>query len=778
MCDDVFLKIKGSLKVLSVATLSQFEAELDKLRATLHVPVAEIDVTDLFASIARYVFVEGQPGVFKPEYAPYEDSLVDMQTLCNALSAKGDGQSDDTCAIRAAIAMVPRAGYVASAVTGSQRPVGGAIIRFPTADPCYVVTERIDIPWHKGTAMVGDAPFGATIRLDGLPQSHVFAVRSGEPVDGVADGDFAGDGLGWNTSIARSFERLNLVGGGVVLDPYLKLWTSFRDCVFRNTTTWALDTRKALNADSDIVNVEIQRCTFSGCAGGVRAAYPQLVGWSIDQCRFEANTDVDVYAQVGEVHITNSDFVGRPGDKRDRPYVQVETPGQAMTITNCRLGAEPQPPRDLIVLGPLPPVGVSVSAGTDVHIEGCVFGGPATAPTDDDMSAHSIVRIRLGMVGLRIRSCTVWSFHRLVCEEAYETAVQVASTAWQGKVSATGWPELFKHYALTGLVGQSLVANILIRGTLGTVFTRGGRGFEVVGESLMRRLGRGMPYTRHGGNRLRDTESMVPNFEGSKAWDSPLNLTVTWAADPTSPNGTASWKLTRKVGKLFAARISQTLDAQTAKAMFTGGPAVLSVWLRADAGKAAMARLSVVVDPHDTLAEPKAILLAVSPMLRLTERWQRFTLLVERMPVRGTTTLGAPTFDDHEVNPIALDTYLRPVVRIDHGAKEDQTEASAQESVIWVAQPQFELGDTATPYAPSSDTDEPHAERPEQALMLGSAVVGYGDGPPTMGRYLRGDLVLNTAPTIGGDNAWRGWVCTSPTTGQAPAKWVPFGRIK
>lgn len=54
---------------------------------------------------------------------------------------------------------------------------------------------------------------------------------------------------------------------------------------------------------------------------------------------------------------------------------------------------------------------------------------------------------------------------------------------------------------------------------------------------------------------------------------------------------------------------------------------------------------------------------------------------------------------------------------------------------------------------------------------LGFNFQGFGNAPPTSGRWNAGDVIWNNAPAA---DAPVGWICTA---GGAPGTWVPFGLI-
>jgi len=93
----------------------------------------------------------------------------------------------------------------------------------------------------------------------------------------------------------------------------------------------------------------------------------------------------------------------------------------------------------------------------------------------------------------------------------------------------------------------------------------------------------------------------------------------------------------------------------------------------------------------------------------------------------------------------------------------------AEPRALLAAHPSCNDGGVAESYLPV--TRGRRTERPYQSLVLGENVIGYGDGPPTVGQHEVGDIWFNTSPVAGGRV---GWVCVEAGV---PGAWKAFGAI-
>ena len=811
------------------AGVSTLRAELTKLNDPM--AVLEIDVTDLFGSIASQ---------WPVDQILDSSALKAFKVACDTLNAKADGLHDDTFAVRAALYLTPGVLALTCCLSGgTARPAGAATIRFPIpADGSYQfyrITETIDIEPGKQAAFLGTCPGGATLRLTDpddpmvpladASQAYLFRVDSGV----VTPGTIPISGIK-----AVSFERLNLVGGGIRFAYSNRHWKAIRDCTFRSAPEWAVKC-DVYNPDgkkfgtSDVVNVEISRCTFVGCgsaapdaeSGAISVDGEQSAGWEVRDCCFVANPGIDLHVDVAPISVTACEFVGKPAASKELPYVHLEAPGLITALRDCRFGDERTPPAHLIVIGLLADDKTWDSVGLDVLLDGCTFGGPETKPQPGD-AASSVLCLRRPMRGLRMRGCTVWSFDALVREEWMSRAWADTVPSWNLPANATD------EQTAAGLAAQNLardasrgstdnlIAHLQVRGRLARVFTEGGRGFEVQGLATSQHASIGSSPLRSEGNLLVDldwgsswapwvTETGSPQSGWAAQSLEPLwqaqgaTPQVWWVDDALAPGGLGAIAFRRSMmetdenkGILF-----QRLSHETSKAVLQGGRAVFSVWMRTDPGVTHHAGLEVTMG---------GLALAGSRLraLRLTDEWRRYHVVVERLPDFGVKTAAdnvvlADGQVELQKDVASAMKYggkpcysIRPLVVIRSWPSGGLGVAPA----VFIAQPQLELGDTPTAFAGAPGWWEPRTRRQEQASWLGNAVVGFGTEMPTSGRHLRGDLVMNLAPAVGGP---RGWLCVqsslendppavqeclvsavpkSAVTIEAPAVWSEFGAIE
>ncbi len=646
--------------------------------------------------------------------------VIEIDVMDPAYGAVGDDIADDSDAIEAAIRAA--AGYLLEySCNGLARRDIATIVRFPTPPKRYRVTRTINVSVDttaptsvkKMIALVGTAPQGVSIRMDGTDQ-YIFHVEK------TGDGDQA-----------TSFERLNLLYGGITYDGGVRRFHAVRDCTFRCYPDWAIKT-----LGSSVINFDVTRCYFTegtgSSGGGISIGFDQSDLWKISHCTFVRNKGVDLFIGTTGVHVEDCDFEVRMDTSSNyaNPFVHISLGGDVRFI-NCRFGNEQdvnhRPPRDLVVLGPLS--GSSSSAIKDVIFDGCFFrGAQASVPTDT--SARTVFRLAAPTQGLKIVNPTVHAYLEFVREHFANTsdANQKPTSNLLSGFTQQAWPRVG---SVSGpLAAFSLFAKATDESSASTA--EGGRGFDVEPASTRERLTlREVPASRRGGNLLRGTEALDVS-----PW---VRTQVSASQDATGPDGVANsaWTITRTGAG--SAHINQQISLAAANRIISG-PAVLSIWMRS--GTEQFARLeikvgSITVGGTHTGKYP------------LTDKWKRYTALIE-----------------HVNTGQQLHVYIR------HGS---DTPESATGSTIEVARPQLEPGDTATAYIPGLSSADVRAERPDQALVLGLNVIATASASPassgSIERYEVADAVLNTAPAVGG---WRGWVCT---VAGSPGSWEPFGNV-
>lgn len=728
------------------------------------------------------------------------DSEIDV---IKDFGASGDGVTDDAPAIQAAIF----AGVKQTQTflcTDEIRPFGAILIRFPTPKRFYRLRNGLVVPNGRPVALVGTCPGAVLLRLDpdskpdfeftpplpfGNDPGHIdsfylkamwklyvnyvrarFAIYFSKQL--LTDTLEAKTGSP-HPQMVNSAERLTLVGGGILIGGHdNNRLTAIRDCTIRCAADGAVKAE-----DQTVTTVDISRCIIEDCGHGVNIAFGQCDFWTLNHCRFARNSGIDLLLGSSGCHVYDTEFRDKvasatgkylpfvqikegPGAEEPVPFRYKDSPNWSDAIrgsagnnrfTDCRFGDSPNPPVDLVVIGPDIPDGTQVAAlpakyglkdtyVSDVQFDGCVFGGPGYSYSE---RPRSMLRLTVPCQGLQIVGCAVWDCKLLVSEHAVE----------------------FGGNAVSGQSYGNSLEYLNVMGRIDRVFSQGGRGFEIIGQ-VARDLGHPEPDpSRPSTNLLRGADAGWPNLTEAQLSSPPgkaldgLKATVIapgpWPTGIEAP-GPFAWELlpSPNAPDLDELLVAQRLDLDTTDRLIQeagGGPAVFSVWLRK--GQLSRFTMDVAWEGHVIGGGTGG-----NHFSTMAEHWERFEILVERVP----------TVEEIK----AQGGYSKgPAVRIwvgNHLLKK----IKMSEPAFSLAMLQLEVGRAASPFSPSLSIELPRGPRRFQYLALGGHVIESAASEPKLdddGWHGTGDAVFDTHPT-----SWRGWVCTQPG---APGTWKRFGSI-
>lgn len=679
--------------------------------------------------------------------------------------ARGDGLTDDTEAIRRAIAAAPTKRYGWSG-GGVNRPEHGTTIFFPSPKVCYRITATIIVPPEKNLRFLGPTSHSARISLDRPGESCIFQLL------GASDRP-AGDG-----QQPQIFEKLIFHRGGIEFGEGNRRFIAVRDCVFNDTPGAAIRTR-----GKSVIAVEVTSSQFTECQAGIDIAFQQSDLWTIKNCHFVRNRGVDLHLATSGVHVRDCDFEVRGDHDRNfaAPFVHIESdrspqpfaPGNDLVFNACRFGNEPYPPRACVVVGPLENVSSSVAG--PIWFRDCLFRGANGAFPSGNQGRHAIV-LNMPTHGMRIEGCHFFPYDEFVAENFLE-GDRIASL----KPDYNYW---------TNNTGQPLH----------NVFTHGGRGWYLAGplKDQLRPTSPGRPTT-----------NLLVRTEDIESDDSPWKkegIELSRIESEPFPSGSPSYRVQRLAG--------QSAFLSSAPAALSAGPLVFSVWLKA--GGIESARLAILELPGNKFVSSSPL-----SIIRLRPEWQRFSVVAPQ--VSGQASYVAQVFVGPDRASVEIDrdnnsgiVRNKNLVRVtlmpgqrhvfqpgdqiqlagsasDHfqgehrvlealsphqftfsQAGKDETSGGGTCSLvgdIYMAHPQLEVGFEPTPFI-ANQSEVPHAQLPFQTLRLGLRSMIPGDAPPQTGRYEVGDIVWSQTPRSGEPI---GWVCVE---GGVPGNWRPFARIE
>ena len=628
----------------------------------------------------------------------------------------GVASDDYTEAIELALQDMPAGKSLSTCPGAPTLEYSGCILRFPTIDTRYRITRTIVLPADRSVALLGTGPFGVTIFLDqdlyarppdGLPVGYAFLLPGATSGGRVTSG----------TRRSVLFERLTLVGGGIAFKDDVPTWTAIRECVFRDAPDWAVNV-----LGQEAIDFEMDGCTVTGCARGAALDAAHNGVRRVRRTRFVDNFGADLQVGAGS-HITACAFEGKPEGAEAQPFVQVKGTGGNVRIRDCSFGTAMGAPETLVCLGG-PPAGPDVNEPVrDVQIVGCHMWIRDAWNTPPGSLPPCAVRLRAPTIGLQLRACSVWSGNLVLSEDFFGgLAGQLGSS-----LSFTGtWPP-----SSAQLVFDNVVSNLAIHPpALPALFSHGGRGFDVVGETATRAAGRGSDPFRGTTNLLLGSpgsdDGVLSWFssgsaglvDGSDGGDSPLGFHYS-----VSRNGSG------------AAWVEQAVSFEDWTSLI-GEPMVFSCWMRSNG------QIEDVPDMAGIRIEIQLNSLPIGGSahraIRLSTGWERYHVVAPRIPDL----------------PAAAAAVMKVLIHL--GESDEATGGT-----LSFCGAQLEPGDAPTPLT-ASGLDKlgaaVHSARAAQSLSLGPLVLGTtSEAPITTDGFNRGDALLNAKPKGKGD--YDGWVC-------------------
>lgn len=552
--------------------------------------------------------------------------------------------------------------------------------------------------------LAGPGPYLLTKAISVLADQAVsLETRSPFAEIGSGEGITAAVSLNLSSGCRVFFKGLAFTGGGVEVDGVVDSGRlTFSECAFGGLVG-------IKTGNGPIVGGLIEDCWFVDCEVGLWLS--KCRGWDVARCRFSHNTYDAVLVNSVGVRLVECDFLHQE-DAGRRPNVLVSG-GRHIRLRECCFRHPGTVPSDAAIAIRLALPGATTT--DDVQVVNCTF----------EPGFKSVVCLEKPVKGMRLRGCTVNGAVESIVDETYEATSGSSHGAHQNAISGGFY-----------------------MGSVGNVFSRGGRGFEVFDEVLRRARSRGAgDATVTSGNLLQSSEdlSVAPWTGGGVTVGVPVTQT-----DDLSPAARQAVCTVSGLGTLV-----QVVTTKAQERLVPSGAAVFSVWVRS---------ASTEESPECALYVLKGdIAVGGSRETRfpLTGYWYRYSAVVERVP--DPSDQGDLKVVFESFGPGSMD--------------------------VW--HPQLESGDTPTAYianglAPTVGETVGdsvfHGPRQPQSLVVGTRVVGYTSGTPTQESALshsKGDILLNVAPDeakVGSqtDPQYDGWV--RGTYGGKPA-WLPFGRI-
>lgn len=232
--------------------------------------------------------------------------------------AVGDGVTDDTAAIQAAIDSLPQGVDVTVAV-GVSQTTGGGILSFPAGS--YKITANLNITKKK-------------VRIVGPARLVLDAGVTG----------FAFQYVGSNAHSGCVIQNLDFVGGAIGIDigdQAVPIPVAIQNCMFAAQTTAGVKVGQYAYGNT------IRDSLFSGCNYGVWSSGQASDGLLIDHNVFEHNTNYDVYVQNNNtLRITNNTFVlNKKSPAANAANIYIDTGASSETgsytvIANNKFGPE------------------------------------------------------------------------------------------------------------------------------------------------------------------------------------------------------------------------------------------------------------------------------------------------------------------------------------------------------------------------------------------------------------------------------------------------------